>query len=615
MTWDDERPGGSGVPGGDGDRPAALTTRRAGRVRRRRRRSFRWVVLALVGVVVVLTAWLGARGWLAKRHLENAAVLVPRLEQQAEKGQPDRAALASLQDETESARRLTSDPVWRVASHLPWVGDDLSAVGAAARAVDTVADDAVPPLVRVAGTLDPTALRPKGGRFDLKPLTQAQAPLRQADAALTRAQAMISPYLAGGRDAGTLLGPVDRAVTKLGRQIQDVADKTATGSRAADLLPGMLGADGKRSYLVVFQNLAEARSLGGIGGAFAVVEADHGRLRIAHQGTAGSFPRFDRPVVQLSPAQQRLYQPQTTRFFQNVTQPISFPVGATIAREMWRRDGGAKVDGVLATDPVALSYVLRASGPVTLPGGVRLTSDNAVRLLLRDVYDRYEQPAQQDAFFASAAVAVFQRLVGGAGDPAAMLDALAQASGERRLLVWSAHEDEEKRLRGTVLDGTLPSSETSHATLGVFFNDATASKMSYYLHAKAQLTGGACRSDGMRDAQLVLRMTSTAPPRGLPRYVTGTVKPYTVSTVVYLAGAREGGLVSVHVDGKARPVNAQEVDGRLVAALTVDLRPGQTAEIKVAYLIRDEPGQPRLRMSPMVNPSSSSVTVSPCRSL
>ena len=43
----------------------------------------------------------------------------------------------------------------------------------------------------------------------------------------------------------------------------------------------------------------------------------------------------------------------------------------------------------------------------TLPTGDQLTADNAVQLLLSDVYARYPVPAHQDLFFAAAADAVF----------------------------------------------------------------------------------------------------------------------------------------------------------------------------------------------------------------
>jgi hypothetical protein len=571
----------------------------------------RWTIATLVLLAVAATVWVGIRGWLAKDHLESAAALVPKLEQQALAGTINEAGLQRLQHETHAARQLTGDPVWSAATHLPWAGDDLSAVRAVARAVDIVANRAAPELLQAAGALDPAQLRPKNGQIALAPLLKARTPLRSADTALRQARATLDPYVSGPRST-SLLRPVERAVTRLATQLDDLTGTTATASRAADLLPPMLGENGKRRYLVLFQNLAEARSLGGIAGAFAVVEADHGRLRLTKQGSATDFPRAPEPVVDFSPTQLRLYQPQTAQFFQNVTQPMSFPVGAGVARAMWDRSGGHPLDGVVATDPVALSYLLKATGPVTLADGQRLTSENAVRLLLRDVYGTYADPREQDAFFASAAKSVFDHLMTGAVDPAAAADALAQASGEHRFLVWSSHADEQRRLLGTVLDGVLPSSEKANPTVGLFFNDATPSKMSYYLRATAQLDAGQCRADGMRDLSLVATMTSTAPPKGLPPYVTGDDKPHTVSTLVYVASPVEGGIVTVAVDAKNRPVNTQQVAGRAVSAFTVDLRPGQTAEVKVSIVAPDIPGHPRLWVTPTVAPIPQSVAVMKC---
>ena len=51
----------------------------------------------------------------------------------------------------------------------------------------------------------------------------------------------------------------------------------------------MLGADGTRSYLVVFQNSAEWRSLGGVVGAVAQIDADDGRLALGAQASSTDF--------------------------------------------------------------------------------------------------------------------------------------------------------------------------------------------------------------------------------------------------------------------------------------------------------------------------------------
>ena len=71
---------------------------------------------------------------------------------------------------------------------------------------------------------------------------------------------------------------------------------------------------------------------------------------------------------------------------------------------------------------MALSYLLRATGPVTLTDGSRLTGDNAVDFLLSDVYERLQDPLQQNAYFAGAAMAVFTKLVSGSGDAGEVVD-------------------------------------------------------------------------------------------------------------------------------------------------------------------------------------------------
>jgi hypothetical protein len=607
---DRNRPRPRGTPG-----IAAQDRRRQARRRRRIMRRVRRVSGVVLLVVVALVAWIGVRGWLAKGHLEDAAALVPRIEQQARAGHPSATDLKQLQQETSAARGLTSDAIWSGAMHLPGVGDDLAAVRASAVAASTVAKDAVPPLLQVAHTLDPAVLRPKNGRIQLEPLVQARSPLRAADAALTRARSVLAPFVGDGQQAGSLLRPVDDAVTRLGRQIDRVASDTATGSRAADLLPPMLGADGPRSYLVLFQNLAEARSLGGIAGAYAVVRADEGRLRITKQGSGADIPRFDEPLVDLGARARELYQSKPTQYFLNVTQPIDFTESGRLARAMWAERTGVNVDGVLSADPVALSYMLRASGPVRLPEGTLLTSDNAVDLLMSDVYAQISDPVAQNEFFTTAALAVFQQLLSGAGDADQMVAALAQAGGEHRLLAWSAHAAEQRRLAGTVLEGRLPRTEPHRPTIGIFFNEGTSSKLSYYLRAAADVTGGRCRDDGLRELVLDLTLSSTAPVDGLSAYVAGAESPNVMEPVVYLASPLRGGLIDVTVDGTARPVNSQLVDGRMVAATTLRIPPGQDVHLRARYVVPVTTHDAALRTTPGVAPFATSVRIASCPSL
>jgi hypothetical protein len=286
---------------------------------------------------------------------------------------------------------------------------------------------------------------------------------------------------------------------------------------------------------------------------------------------------------------------------------------------MYKLRSGTTVDGVFSVDPVALSYLLKATGPVAMPKGDPLTADNAVRTLLSDVYANYPDPAAQDAYFAGAARAIFEELIEGRGDPKAMLDQLAKASGERRLLMWSAVPEEEATIDGTVLAGRMPTDDGTAPTVGVFLNDGSGAKLSYYLDQTVDLSVGDCGVDGRRDLKLRLDLRSSAPASKLPSYVTGLAlsgDPYTVRTNVMIFSPTGGAVVDAALDGKPIDLGTGLERGRGVGVITVDLPPGsgkkldvtlQTAELSVAQPVV----APRLWTTPTVRPWKTTVTPGP----
>ena len=361
----------------------------------------------------------------------------------------------------------------------------------------------------------------------------------------------------------------------------------------------MLGADGPRTYLLLFQNNAEWRSLGGITGAVAAIRTDGGALSLQAQASSSDFPRYDDAVLPLDEEVLGIYGTRPGRYIQNVTQVPDFALSGALAQEMWERETGETVDGVIAVDPVALSYLLEATGPVTLPTGDELTADNAVDLLLNEVYFRYEAPAEQDAFFAAAAAAVFEAVAGGGADPAALLSALTRAGDEHRLLLWSDHEEDQELLADTTLAGGLPVTDDDTARFGVFLNDGTGSKMDYYVTADTVVGWDTCMIDDAGDAQgeatLGVTITNTAPGAdSLPRYITGGggfgVPAGTARTVGYLYLPEGWDLVDAEIDGDVG-FGGGTHDGRRVLTFELDLESGEQASVFVTAR-PSEPGAP-----------------------
>jgi uncharacterized protein DUF4012 len=535
------------------------------------------VVVAVLAVVCLLVvpgagAVVGP-GWQARDHLVSAARLARQLHQQLAAGDVAQAreTLTALQDQAGAARDATSGLGWRLGRRLPWLGANFAATGTAAAIVDDLAREGLPPVVEAAADLDPAALAPLGGRLDLAPLQRAAPRMAAADQAVRAARDRAAAIGTGG-----LVPPVRSAITLLQRELDRAARTVAAAARVTTLAPPMLGANGPRTYLVLFQNPAEIRATGGMPGAFAVVRADRGRLRIVEQGTAAAdLKSFERPVLPLDPGMRALYTDRLGTYPANVNLTPHFPTAAALAREMYRLRSGYTVDGVLATDPIALSYLLRATGPVRPAGGPALTAANAVPTLLSDVY---EQPGgTQDAYFAAAAAAAFDALVGGAANPRTALTELARAAGERRVLLWSAHESEQQLIAGTVLAGELPADDGMRPTVGVFLNDGSGAKLGYYLTQSVRLEVTGCRADGRRELRVRVGLGSTAPASGLPAPVLGmglAGDPYTIRTNVSVFSPARGRLVGMRLDGVPVPAGTGLERGRMVGLLTVDLPPG-----------------------------------------
>lgn len=549
-----------------------------GRRPRRLRAVLVWAVYLALAAGALVAVWIGVRGALAVDHLRSAQSTVTAAAQAADDPAAAVAMLAPVGADTAAARAMTTDPLWRLAESVPWIGPQLRAIARTAAATDDAFTKGLAPLASIAGDIAPEALQPAGGVIDVARLASAHPAVAGAAAALRRSADEIR-----GIDPAPLLGRLSGTLSHAADVLGAAADRADALGRATALVPQMLGADGPRSTLVLFQNNAEWRSLGGVVGAVAQIDADDGRITLSAQGSSGDFAALSaEPVAPLPADVQGLYDTRPARFIQNVTQVPDFTVGAPLAREMWRRVHGSNVDAVVAVDPVTLSYLLRATGPVRLPTGDEMTADSAIPLLLHDVYARYADPDAQDAFFRSASVAVFQALTEGRAEPAALVDALARASAERRLLIWNADAATRSLLDGTTLQGALPVSDAARTTIGVYLNDGTGSKMDYYLRPRVETAW--CASG---TASVHVELHNDAPdPVLLPPFVTGGgaygVPPGDALTGVYVYLPPGASVVDQRTSSDspiASGFAGGSHDGRTVVKWSVELPPGRSASL------------------------------------
>jgi len=572
--------------------------------------------VAAVGLLVLVVAgYLAVTALLARRELTNAKAALGVVKTRLLAG--DRAGaeaeLTTANDDAAQADAHTGGFVWGAAAGIPWLGAPLRTVRGIAETAHDLTAKTLPQVVTVAAALSPDRLRIAPNQIDVHRLRSAGPTLssvaKQTDAATERADAL---------PRSTWLPAADKARREFVDLIGGLHSTLARAAQASRLLPPMLGADGPRRYLLVIQTNAESRGLGGLPGVFAIVSAKNGKV---------SFDRFGNDSDITAQAHVDLGHDfagwygslGVERLFVNSTASPNMPSDAQIWMSMWQRQTGQHLDGAVATDPIALSYLLKVTGPLTLSDGTHVSSDSIVRLAESEAYSRFRSTPARKRFFVMLGRQTADHVLHSAGGHGtALLDALEHAANERRLLVWSAHSNEEAQLAPTSLGGVVPTGPQPLTALVI--NNGAGDKLDYYLDRTLTYTPGSC-SAGRRQATVTVTLTNRAPTHGLPPYVVvrsdhplwppprGTNRE--LVTVYTTDGTR---LVHATLDGNdvTDEVLPGREQGHPLLSYDVEIRPQQSVHLELTLSEPQVPGPVRTFIQPLVRPMDQTVRQPSC---
>ncbi|WP_411701471.1 DUF4012 domain-containing protein [Conyzicola sp.] len=584
------------------------------------RRWWFWLVVVVILVLVAggLFAWqLASRVFAAQDELVSAQALASDLKTQAAALDMDGAVatLDKVKKHTAAAAAITEEPIWSFGEGIPTLGKNLTVVRELAGVTNDLMTDVASPLVEAVSAVDPAALAPKDGAIDLEPLKGAAGAVAEADASFKETSATLAAI-----DTKDTVDQVSSAKTTLTGLLESVGPLLQTANTIAPVITPTLGSDGPRKYVVMFQNPAESRALGGTALSFAVISIDQGRIAFDESIPAG-FKNFTTsvPVLPQPDGVAELFNGELGNFIANNTARPSFTTAALVTQEMWKRDQGYAVDGIISIDPVALSYVLRATGPIPLSTGDVLTSDNLVKFLLNDVYQRFntsntvKDNRNQDVVYDEAVGATFKALTSGSLDPGALIGAITQSFTERRMAYWSAHEDEQARLVSVgSLNAEIPISDATTERMGVYFADNVGSKMNFYLNQTIDIAQATCRADGLESYRVATKLTNTLDPTGLnkvSRSILGQWEPMQLKKgqqrMIVLLYAPPGSIINNITVNGGPPAYTGHHDGDYqVGRVVVTVDPGTTSTISYD-VIAGTPGVRTLEVqsTPMVNPT------------
>lgn len=596
-------------------RSASSKTRpQLGSFKRRWRLSLLRAGVIFAGLLLFTAAaagWLFFRATEIRGELTSLTNVVPQFKNEllAHDDAAARATLTQIQAHIQKARSAATDPAWKAAGSVPGIGRNFSVVSELVLSADDVVQGAAQPLLSVYSTLDWKALKPVQGRLDLKALAASSPSIVAAANTVDLTYQRLSSIEGAG-----LLPEVAQPLTATKSSLDDLRRSLNIAADTSALLPKMVGTDGIRNYLVLIQNNAEVRATGGLPGALAVLRLENGTMSLDAQSSGAALGKFS-PAVDVDPAQTTIYSKRLGSYISDVNLTPDFPTAAQAAKAMWEIRHGTRIDGVIALDPVVLSHILKASGPVAIPSlGTgqdqrlphMLTESNVVKALLSDVYSGTESNELQDAYFASVSKEVFSLLASGKIPTDQLLDALATSVNEHRLLVWSTQKEEQDVLERTSAGGAVSGPTVGGATFGVYFNDGTGAKMDYYVKKTVRLES-VCTDSDYAEYKVKITLANSAPQDAasvLPVAVTGDGRFGTprgsIQTNVTVYGPALSHLDAARQDNAKVSFGSHLHNDRPVGIVAARLAPGQTSEIEMTFVKVVQHAEPAVVVTPTV---------------
>ena len=280
--------------------------------------------------------------------------------------------------------------------------------------------------------------------------------------------------------------------------------------------PVIAGSEKPKRYLIAFQNSAEARGTGGIIGAFAIIEVSKGKISVIKSGSNEALKSLEEIPIKMPDEYKALYRSDPA-IWQNSNLSPHFPYGAQIWLELWRLQSGQKLDGVIAVDPTALSYLLKATGPITLPSGKVLTSENLVSETLSTAYKEYEKDNEaRKQYLVTIIDATFKKLIDGGFSKLPAARAIQQGVVENRILFYATENAVEDELSKTRIAGFMDTAPSNQYRVVV--QNIDASKLDYYLERDISIKSLSCGVSAEVELTVDLK-NSLKSGMGLPPYV------------------------------------------------------------------------------------------------
>jgi hypothetical protein len=428
---------------------------------------------------------------------------------------------ASIAQTAQDMHATTSNPIWVVASHVPYIGDDIHAARVLCASFDDLATNALVPVVDSMQGISLDNLIGDNATINVDGLMQV---LNAADSVTSVVESNNDAIQGiGETHIDKVTEKVDKAKSLMGR----IAKVTSVAGELSTMMPAMLGADGApATYLIMAKNNSELNAGGGLNGSVGLMTVNNGQISLGDFSSPADLNNYGEggyAAPAITDEEIQLFGTRIIEEPRDVCYTPDFTRAAENLATIWAGNGLGSVDGVIALDPIFLQDMLALTGGFTLSDGSTIDGTNAATVLLHDVYWNITDSTLQDEYFRAVASASAQHIFSNIGN--ANIKDLITTVGDDidagNVSVWFADDGQEQLAIQLGWAGTL-SQDTTQPVLGVYASDNSTSKLSWYLSINTQVGEATANADGTKSYACTTTFTNnlTAEEEGsLPEYV------------------------------------------------------------------------------------------------
>ncbi|MDQ1436397.1 MAG: hypothetical protein QOK43_26 [Acidimicrobiaceae bacterium] len=415
----------------------------------------------------------------------------------------------------------------------------------------------------------PTRLNSGLSGSDLTPFaaaaTRSQAALTQAESHVAKA----GVHLRGPK--GAALPVVSRPARQLAAELAKTSKQLDGARRGMALLADLAGSNTDARLLVLAQDSLELRPTGGYIGSYGILHFAHGTVALEQYQDTQLLPP-PQPAME-PPADLAVALPSYWSITNSNWWP-DFPTSAQTAREMFNRQGGGQVDGVIGLTEYATARMVGVVGPLNVPGYDKpVTEEGFDRRVVYEVELKRPQDEPRKRFLTVLADTLFDRVFHlQPGEVPALTKAMDRSVAAGDIQLWFADPARQAQLAGTVIEGALP--KTDRDFLMLVDANLSASKANLGL-VKDVTYRARRRKDGKVAARLEATVRNGEPQNAaLNPYYNGYLRVY-VPLAATLSPTRTG-----QVDA------GRATDGPYrVFTQVLDIQPEATQKVTFDYLL------------------------------